>query len=317
MAAGEIVPVVVETVQHWLAAVGADAPIIEGAVLTYQAGSTGIKLAASAVRSLIPVLDRKYAGTSKAAQAAGAANMLAAAERISAVVNEYVAAGRLTPEQGRAALDDPAVAVLVSDRLLDASETNDPMIQDAFAKLVVERMTLTSGTAEAILIRLASERLRALGARQLRLLGAIFTAKQVGIDPFDTRGSQVADYEYYAEQCEIEVRPFWDTVIIEQDFEHLDAANLLAIDADRFQRRIIDPAGSSPMIRDAVQRFPELLRADPKPVFHRLGEWMQGGESGNRNVAFVYTSLKQPGWIIGAVVHSHLRGIPLDLGKWE
>ena len=70
------------------------------------------------------------------------------------------------------------------------------------------------------------------------------------------------------------------------------------------------------MLSTALASYPEHLSAtQPAPeVYRKLQAWM---ENPDRVLAFKYTSLKNPGWIIGAVVYSFLGGVPLDLGKWE
>jgi len=238
-------------------------------VIAVHAAGTGVAWVKSAVRTFLPVLERRYAGTSPAAQAA-ANNIIAVSARVKETIDVYVASGRLTEAQGRVALDDPAFAVLLNDRLLDASETDDPLVHDAFAKMVVERMTMTSGTAEAILIGVASARVRDLGNRQLRLLGTIFVAEQVYIDAFDSHGSREADFEYYTAQCNVEVRPFWDLPVLSQDIDHLDAANLIELSEERLHRRTIGGGRQSPMLANALANYPDQLNPQtPAPDVYR------------------------------------------------
>jgi len=305
---------IVEIVQHGLAVLGEHEAEVAGALMTARAAGIGFRWVRSAVGCLLPILERRYLGTSAAAQTAAAANVVAVSESLKAAVDEYVASGRLIEKQGRAALDDPAFAVFFNDRILDASETNDPFMHETLAKMVVERMTKTSGTSEAILISIAASRLRDLGPRQLRLIGAIFVAEHVFVEPFVSRGSSEADFDFYTEQCAIEVRPHWDAQLISQDFDHLDSLSLIELSQDRFKRRMFGGGTQAPMLATALQEYPARFAPGTRQpeVYQRLHSWIEGAEA----IAFKYVQLKSPGWIIGAVVHAHLRGQPLDLGKW-
>jgi len=310
-----VIAPIAQVVTEGLALLGQHENEIAGGVIMAHGAGIGVRWVNSAVRAFLPLLQRRYVGTSRAAQVAAGNNIVAVSERIRTTIDEYVASGSLTEDQGRAALDDPAFALLFNDRLLDASETDDPLVHESFAKMVVEHMTRTSGTSEAVLIGMASARLRELGSRQLRLLGAIFVAEHIEVVPFVSLGSVEADVQFYKEQCEVEVRPFWDIPILAQDVEHLDATNLIELSEERLHRRVLGGGRGSPMLSHAFALNPYQLSGIELPdVFRKLGSWMENPE---RSLSFKYITLKNPGWIIGAVVYSHLRGVPLDLGRWE
>jgi len=298
----DVVVAVGEHVVEALNAIGSHQETIEGAEMSARAAGVGLSWVRRAAASLRPLINDWYRGTSKGAQDTAGQNLVDAAEEIADKIDEYVDAGRLTEEQGRQAFDDPAKHELL-------------------AALIAERMTKTSDSAEAVFIALASAALKHLGSRQLRLLGAILVTRYWEIDEFASTGSDDGDFAHYVECCNVEVRPHWDVQIMRQDIDHLEMLSLLRATDQHLTRRLVGGRMNCPMLSYASHRFQQQATLWQTPVFLRLNDFATGGRNaGGQNqphLAFQFLELSPAGLITGAAMHYILRGLPIDLGKWE
>jgi len=294
-----------------LQTLGEQEATLAGAVMAVKAAAWVI----DAVKPLLPLLDQKYAGTPAGAQLAAAHNILDASAKVRKRILEYSADGRLTREVLIESLDDPAFAVFFKGGLSDASETDSELSHEQFALLVCERMVHSKGSGEAIKLRMAADRLLDLTDRHLPLIGAIFVAQHVFPDPFEASGSIDEDSVVTKRHPPLKFGPHWDVQIVGQDFDHLDAANILEIHDRRVGLRVGGERISFMLNRLGSDYLGPSTRMGSE-VFTHLYHWMQGDRNAGV-LGFKSVSLKQPGWIIGATIHSHLRGIPVDLGRWE
>lgn len=294
-----------------LSAIGAHEDAIGGAALAAGAAIKGTGWLISALKTRLPFFNRHYLGTSPAAQTQAAANVISVSQHIRKRFDEYVADGRLTEQQARDALDNPAFALFFNDAVLGASETDDDFIHEQFASLIIERMTKDHASVEAIAIRLATERLRDITSQQLKLLAAIFVAQRV-LPYHHHHPEPFSSLEEYAELCSAEVRPHWDACIYYGDYWSLAAANTIDI-----RDTGLNCAYYCPMIAQADSLFPE-WHDHPPEVFTRLTSWMEGTLSvdvdgarldlGSNPCGFKQIMLKKTGAIIGNVVHWNMLG---------
>jgi hypothetical protein len=303
-----------------LSAIGAHEDAIGGAALAAGAAIKGTSWLYSALKTRLPFLDRHYLGTSSAAQTQGAANVLNVSQHIRKRFDEYVSDGRLTERQAHDALDNPAFALFFNDAVLGASETDDDFIHEQFASLIIERMTNDHASVQAIAIRLATERLRDITSRQLKLLGALYVTQYGGLSEYT--GDTI---EKYAESCSAELRPHWNVRVVSEDIASLASLNVIKI-REHSTKYSDDELVNCPMLLIAAKMYPRVYH--PFEAFIRLRSWMEGKRiegdpiEGTENdegdfdedsrIDFVRVVLTQSGWTIGHAVHSHLLDRRLD-----
>jgi hypothetical protein len=169
-------------IMNGLSTIGEHATAVEGGAIAINYAAKGIGWLVSAIKTRLPFFERHYLGTSEGAQIRAAANVLSVGEKVREKLDAYIQEGRLTEQQAQEALDDPAFAVFLNTTLLHASETDDTFTHEQFASLVVERMTKSSTSSDAIALRIAAERLHDLTPRQLKALGAAYAATYVNFD---------------------------------------------------------------------------------------------------------------------------------------
>ena len=303
---GEIVPIVVETVQRGLALLNENKETISGAVMLVEVTRSAGRLVAGAVKPLFPLLAQHYLGASAPAQVAAGENVLSVSSKIRDLISESMADGRLTQEQIETAVSDPAFAVSFKTALLKASESNTELRQNQFAQLVVAQMSKPPGSHAAQVLNVATRLLADLTDRQLLLLGAITVSLYVTVDGFELTGPVEADYETYANLCAVEVAPYLDAQIRNEDIRYLEALNLLTLKSSLVDRH------TSPMLNAIGIGHLMPATHGQKEVFARLNQWISGDRL-NGKIGFGEIHLTQPAWVLGAAVHAHLRNRPLDI----
>jgi hypothetical protein len=261
------------------------------------------KFAESAIRIGKPRVAALYQFLGPQALAKAEGNIASFVGRLRVMVGTLVEEGEVSPQAAERALDNPDLALLVTDAVLAAAQTESQQKHDLLARLVAERLASKPDDLLSLVSKRACDTIPALSPTHLRILGLMATTQVMNPAPSLLAGVSPEEQKALAIDWLIHQWAAYSQLICTRmDFLHLQAESCMA-EAETIGglEGVVQSMGCGSFLTAELKSNPV--------IGHIYGLWRD--EGGLRH------KLTPKGCLIGIYVSDLLTGNRTDLSEFR